>query len=151
MGSKHYHTADHPKWDRQVCRGLFGIRLLILHFKFQFSKSIKSLIFHIFLNLTYSLRKNLFPKMSKNHSKIYTKPPNGGYGNKQGVLALLKTWPRYRQKSRVKRRQNSLHVYPRLNTGLKCLTEKQITGTDPYLKPIKRVALWVRDWHFKTR
>ena len=159
MGWKHYQTVDHPKWEPQAGRGLFNIHLLILHFKFQFSKSIKSLIFHIFLNLTYSLRKNLFPKMSKNlfpkmsknHSKIYKKPPNGGYGNKQEVLALLKTWPRYWQKSRVKRRQNSLHVYPRLNTGLKCLTEKQITGTDPYLKPIKRVALWVRDWHFKTR
>ena len=30
-------------------------------------------------------------------------------------LALLETWARYWQKSRVKRRQNSLHVYPRLN------------------------------------
>ena len=30
---------------------------LILHFKFQFSKSIKSSIFHIFLILTYPLRK----------------------------------------------------------------------------------------------
>ena len=29
------------------------------YFKFQFSKSIMSLIFHIFLNLTYSLRKNI--------------------------------------------------------------------------------------------
>ena len=29
--------------------------------------------------------------MSKNHPKIYTKPPNGGYGNKQRDLALLKT------------------------------------------------------------
>ena len=41
----------------QVGRGLFCIRLLILHFKFQFSKSIKFSMFHIFLNLTYSLRK----------------------------------------------------------------------------------------------
>ena len=32
---------------------------LILHFKFQFSKSIKSSAFHIFLNLTYPLRKNI--------------------------------------------------------------------------------------------
>ena len=52
--------------------------------------------------------------MSKNHPKIYTKRPNGGYGNKQRDLALIKTWPRYWQKGRVKRRQNSLHVYPRL-------------------------------------
>ena len=50
--------------------------LLILHFKFQFSKSIKSSIFHISLNLTLPLRKKyLFPKMSKSHPKIYTKQP----------------------------------------------------------------------------
>ena len=29
--------------------------------------------------------------MSKNNPKIYTKPPNGGYGNIQRDLALLKT------------------------------------------------------------
>ena len=52
--------------------------------------------------------------MSKSHPKIYTKPPIGGYGNKQRDLALLKTWPRYWQKGRVKRRQNSFHVYPRI-------------------------------------
>ena len=56
MGWKHYQTADHPKRAPQVGRGLFGIRLLILHFKFQFSKSIKPSTFHIFLNLTYPLR-----------------------------------------------------------------------------------------------
>ena len=40
--------------------------LLILHFKFQFSKSIKSSTFHIFLNLTYPLRQNIsFPKCPK--------------------------------------------------------------------------------------
>ena len=48
IGLKHYH------------------RVLILHFKFQFSKSVKSSTFHIFLNLTYPLRKNLsFPKYLK--------------------------------------------------------------------------------------
>ena len=75
----------------QVGRGLFGIRLLIPHFKFQFSKSIKSSTFHIFLNLTYPLRKNIFPKMPKNHLKIYTKPPNSGYGYKHRDLVLLET------------------------------------------------------------
>ena len=45
--------------------------------------------------------------MSKNHPNVYTKPPIGGYGNKQRDLALLKTWPRYW-------RQNSFHVYPRI-------------------------------------
>ena len=79
MGWKHYQTVDPRSRESQVGRGLFGIRLLILHFKFQFSNSIKSSTFHIFLNLTYpSRKKNLFPKMSKNHPKIYTKPPNSG-------------------------------------------------------------------------
>ena len=53
--------------------------------------------------------------MPKNHPKIYPKPLNGDYGNKHRDLALLKTWPRYWQKGRVKRCQNSLQVYPRLN------------------------------------
>ena len=80
MGWKHYQTVDHPKREPQVGSGLFGIRLLILHFKFQFSKSIKSSTFHIFLNLTYPLRRNIkISKMPKNHPKIYTKPPNSGY------------------------------------------------------------------------
>ena len=53
--------------------------------------------------------------MPKSHSKIYTKPPNSGYGYKHRDLSLLETWARqYWQKGRVKRRQNSLHVYPRL-------------------------------------
>ena len=50
MRWKHYQTVDHPK------RELFGIRLLIPHFKFQFSKSVKSSTFYSFFNFTYSLR-----------------------------------------------------------------------------------------------
>ena len=53
---------------------------------------------HQILNISYFSQFNLFfeekylfPKMSKNHPKIYTKPPNGGYGNEQRDLALLKT------------------------------------------------------------
>ena len=66
MGWKHYQTVDSRKREPQVVRGLFGIRLLILHFKFQFSKSIKSSTFHTFLNFTYPLRKNIsFPKCPK--------------------------------------------------------------------------------------
>ena len=66
MGWKHYQTVDPHKREPQVGRGLFGIRLLILHFKFQFSKSIKSSTFHIFLTLTYPLRKNIsFPKITQ--------------------------------------------------------------------------------------
>ena len=76
---KLYQTVDPLQKEPQVGRGLFGIRLLILHFKFQFSKSIKSSTFHTFLNLTYPLRKKyLFPKAPKNYPKIYTKPPNSG-------------------------------------------------------------------------
>ena len=79
MAWKHYHTVDLPKYEPQVGRGLFGGHLLILHFKFQFSKSIKSPTLNIFLNLTCPLRKKyLFPKMPKNHPKTYTKPPNRG-------------------------------------------------------------------------
>ena len=80
MGWKRYQTVDHPKREPQVGSGLFGIRLLLLHFKFHFSKSIKSSTFHSFLNLTYPLRKKifLFPKMPKDHPKLYTKPSNRG-------------------------------------------------------------------------
>ena len=87
MGWKHYQTVDPPKREPQVGRGLFGIRPLILHFKLQFSKSIKSSTFLIFLNLTYLLRKN----MLQNLPKIYTKPPNIGYGYKHRDLALPET------------------------------------------------------------
>ena len=117
IGWKHYKTVDRPEWEPQVGRGLFGIRLLILQFKFQFSETIKSSIFHIFLNLTYPLRKKyIFTKIPKNHPKIYTKPPYSGWWNKHRDLALLETLPRYWQKGCVKRRRNSLHVYPRLNS-----------------------------------
>ena len=76
MRWKHYQTVDHPTREPQVGRGLFGIRLLIPHFKFQFSKSIKSSTFHIFLISTNPLRKKyVFPK-------IYRKPPNSSYGYK---------------------------------------------------------------------
>ena len=74
MGWKHKQTVDPRKREPQAARGLFGIRLLILHFKFQFSKSMKSSTFHIFLNLTYPLRKKyLFPKMPTKCPKITQK------------------------------------------------------------------------------
>ena len=48
---------------------MFGVHLLILYFKFQFSRSIKSSTFHIFLNVTYSFRKKSlslkFPKITQ--------------------------------------------------------------------------------------
>ena len=73
MGWKHFQTVDHPKREPQVGSGLFGIRILILHFEFQFTKSIKSSTFLISLNLTYSLRKNIsFQKCPKNGTQKFT-------------------------------------------------------------------------------
>ena len=61
MGWEHYQTVDPPPTEKrrenQVGRGLLDVHLLILHFKFQFSKFIKSSTVHIFLNVTYQLRK----------------------------------------------------------------------------------------------
>ena len=66
IGWEHYQTVDPLKREPQVGRGLSGIHLLILHFKFQFAKSIKSSTFHIFLNLNYPFRKNMsFTKCPK--------------------------------------------------------------------------------------
>ena len=74
MGWKHYQTVDHPKWEPQVFRGLFGICLLILHFKFQFSKSIKSsIIISYFPQFNISFEKKyLFPEMSKIRTQKFT-------------------------------------------------------------------------------
>ena len=78
MGWKHYQTVGHPKREPQVGSRLFSIRLLILHFKFQFTTSIKSSTFHIPLNLTYPLRKKyLFPKMPKITQKFTQNRPTG--------------------------------------------------------------------------
>ena len=69
MGWEHYQTVDPLKKGPQVCRGLFCVRLLILHFKFHFSKSIKCSNFFISLNLTYPLSKNIsftkYPKITQ--------------------------------------------------------------------------------------
>ena len=56
----------------QAGGGLFGIRLLILHIKFQFSKSIKSSTFHIFINLIYPLgKKSLSQNAQKSPEKLH--------------------------------------------------------------------------------
>ena len=85
MSWEHYQTVDPLNKEPQVCRGLFGVRLLILHFKFQFSKSIKSSTFHIFLNLTYPLRENIsipkYPKITQKFTqnrKTFLNVPSGG-------------------------------------------------------------------------
>ena len=78
MGWKHYQTVDHPKREPRVGSRLFGTRILILHFKFQFTKSIKSSTFHISLNLTYPLGKNssfqkcpkITQKFTQNHLTV---------------------------------------------------------------------------------
>ena len=99
--------------------GQFAVRLLILHFKVQISKCIKSSRAHIFLHLTYPLGKNI---SSPKSPKIFIKPSNIDWWDKQRDLALLETWPRYWQKDRVKRRQNSIDVYePR---RLHCLRDQ---------------------------
>ena len=75
MAWEHYKTVDPLKREPQIGRGLFPC--LVSVFKLQFSKSIKFSTFPIFLNLTSPLRKNIsFPKMLKNHPKIYTNPQN---------------------------------------------------------------------------
>ena len=52
-------------------RGLFGVHLLIRHFKLQFSKTIKSWTYHNFFKLNDPLRKDirLFPKIPRNLRK----------------------------------------------------------------------------------
>ena len=116
MGWEHHHTVDPLEKEPQVRRGLFGVCLLILHFKFQFSKSIKSSTLHIFLNVTYPFRKkNLIQKKAKNHPKIYTKPQDIGECSKCRDLVLLETRTRYWHKGCVERRENSLKLKSRLN------------------------------------
>ena len=69
MGWKHYQPVEPLKREPQVGRGLFGIRVLILHFKIQFSKFITANIQHFTFSsiLTYPLKKTLFlfPKCPK--------------------------------------------------------------------------------------
>ena len=101
MGWKHHQRVDLPpppsppppiKRGPQVCRGLFRVHLLILYFEFQFSKSIKSSTFHIFLNLKYPVSKSIsFPNCTKkNYPKIYTKPQTAVNEISIGIWHCLK-------------------------------------------------------------
>ena len=76
MGWKHYQTVDHPKREPQVGSGLFGIRLLILHFKFQFTKSIKSSAFSYFpqFNLSFEKKISLSKHARKTPKNLHKTP-----------------------------------------------------------------------------
>ena len=67
MGWKLYQTVDPRKRESLVARGLFGIRLLILHFKFQFSKSIKIFNISHFPQFNLSFEKKI--SLSQNAQK----------------------------------------------------------------------------------
>ena len=79
MGWKHHQTVDPQKERPRLVGGLFGIRLLILHYKFQIFQihQIFNISYLPQFNLSFE-KKNLFPKIPQNHPKIYTKPPNSG-------------------------------------------------------------------------
>ena len=123
----HYYTVSQSKVQCST-EIVFHLILIMVtrscHVMSRFRPSLQISIFqihHIFnisyfpqFNLSFE-KKYLFPKMPKNHPNIYTKPPNRGWWDEQKDLASLETWPSYWQKGGFKRRQNSLHVYPRLN------------------------------------
>ena len=67
MDWKHYQTVDPLQKEPQVGRGLFGIRLLIPHFKFQFSKSIKSSTFH---NISFPKHPKITQKFTQNRQIV---------------------------------------------------------------------------------
>ena len=77
MGWEHYQTVNTSKESPR-----FGVRLLILHFKFQFSKFIKCWTFHIFLNLTCPLKK----KISISQKKKQKSPKNLHKTDRQRVV-----------------------------------------------------------------
>ena len=70
MAWEHYKTVDPLKREPQIGRRLFCVHLLILHFKFQFSKSIKSSVnISCFPQFNLSFQKNS-QKLPKNLHKI---------------------------------------------------------------------------------
>ena len=121
MGWGHYQTVDPSKESPRLVEDC--VHLVILHFKFQFSKSIKSSTFYIFLNLIYLSRKKIsFSKCPK----IYENPQNIGKCSEWRDLALLKTWTRYWHKGHVERRQKSLQVKSRNNSFRKGRTIRNV-------------------------
>ena len=75
MGRKHYQTVDSPPTP-QVGRGLLGVHLLILHLKFQFSKSIKSLNILYFpqFNLSFEQKIPLSQNAQKSPKNLHKIP-----------------------------------------------------------------------------
>ena len=72
MDWKHYQTVGPPKERHRLVGDCFGVRVSILHFNFQFSKSIKFSTFHLFLNLTYPLREiSIFQNAKKSHKNSH--------------------------------------------------------------------------------
>ena len=66
MGWKHYQTVDPRKREPQVARGLFGIRLLILHFKISIFQIHQIFNISYFPEFNLSFEKNIsFPKCPK--------------------------------------------------------------------------------------
>ena len=105
MAWEHYQTVGPLKKEPQVGRGLIGVRLLILHFKFQFFKSIKSSTFHI----SFTKCPKITQKFTQNR-KTFFKVLNGG------IWRCLKR-ERDIGTGHVQRRQNSLHLISPLNKG----------------------------------
>ena len=74
MGCEYYQTVDPLEKEPQVGRGLFGVHLLILHFKFQFSPIFEIFNISYFPQLHLSFKKKISPsqnaqKPSKNLRK----------------------------------------------------------------------------------
>ena len=126
MGWEHCQTVDASSpMQKRVSPWLVGDCLVsiysILHFKsqsvFQIHQIFK-VFMEVFLNLTYPLRKYLYPNMPKNHPKNLHKTPKHWPVNEisRGILrALLETGKGYWREGHVRGRQNRVCVYPNLN------------------------------------
>ena len=96
MGWKHYQTVDPtpPKRKREpqsVGDCLVSIyQFLTSNFNFPNPSNLPDISYFPQFNLSFE-KKYLFPKMPKNHSKIFTKLPNSGYDYKHRDLPLLET------------------------------------------------------------
>ena len=81
MGWKHYQTVYHPKWEPQVVRGLFGIRVLILHFKFQFFQ----------IHQIFNISNSYFPQFTPSFEKKIS-PSQDVQKSPKNLLKITKRW-----------------------------------------------------------